>query len=68
MYPSKERQNTIYEQHTSVLISILASDGNGAKEAVRLHLNFVCVEVEKADIRSIRNQQTRFDKNSFTTK
>ena len=60
MYPSEERKKKLYDQHTAILNCVLASDGNASRNAVRDHLNFVCTEVEKADIQQIRESQKRF--------
>lgn len=56
-----ERRQKIVDQHTAMLEAILRGDPDGARSAVREHLDFVRSEIEKADIQ--RQREERIHKN-----
>lgn len=61
LYTAPERRQKIVDQHTAMLNAILQGDPDGARSAVREHLDFVRSEIEKADIQ--RQREGRMSKN-----
>lgn len=63
LYTAPERRQKIVDQHSAMLEAILRGDPDGARRAVRDHLNFVRSEIEKADIQNQR--ENRMSKNKM---